>query len=46
MAKNAGLLAVQIIAASDENMLKKMLDYKKKMEEAAMKKNETLKDKI
>ncbi len=46
MAKNAGLLAVQIIAASDEIMLKKMIDYKKKMEEAAMKKNENLKDKM
>jgi len=27
-AKNAGLLAVQIIASSDPEMLKKMLDYK------------------
>ena len=46
MAKNAGLLAVQILAASDETLLKKMIDYKKKMELESIKKNEKLKDKL
>ena len=46
MAKNAGLLAVQILAASDETLLKKMIDYKKKMELESIKKNEMLKDKL
>jgi 5-(carboxyamino)imidazole ribonucleotide mutase len=42
-AKNAALLAVQIIAASNPELQNKMIAYKKKMEEAALKKNENLK---
>jgi 5-(carboxyamino)imidazole ribonucleotide mutase len=30
-AKNAGLLAIQILATSDKALMKKMVDYKKKM---------------
>ncbi len=41
-AKNAGLLAVKILATSDENLLQKMLDYKSDMAEMSRKKNETL----
>jgi len=37
-AKNAGLLAVQILAASDDKLLSKMIDYKKKMAEDSMNK--------
>ncbi len=43
-AKNAGLLAVQILAASDETLLNKMIDYKKKMENESIKKNDKIKD--
>lgn len=32
--KNAGLLAVQILATSDKELIKKMVDYKKKMADA------------
>lgn len=39
---NAGLLAVKILATSDENLLQKMLDYKSDMAEMSRKKNETL----
>lgn len=42
--KNAGLLAVQIIAAGDEKLLEKMIDYKKKLEQESLKKNEKLKN--
>ena len=42
-AKNAGLLAVQILAASDRNLLKKMIDYKKKLEKESLAKNDKLK---
>jgi 5-(carboxyamino)imidazole ribonucleotide mutase len=41
-AKNAGLLAVQILAASDQNLLKKMIDYKKKLEKESLDKNKKL----
>jgi len=41
-AKNAGLLAVQILAASDEQLLNKMLSYKKRIEEESKKKNEKI----
>ena len=37
--KNAGLLAVQILATSDKKLLKKMIGYKKKMEKESLKKN-------
>lgn len=39
-AKNAALLAVQIIALTDDVILKKLKDYKQKMESASMAKNE------
>lgn len=45
-AKNAGLLAVQILAASDAGLLEKMKAYKKSLAEASMAKNERLKDKL
>ena len=45
-AKNAGILAVQILAASDEKLLKKMIDYKKKLEQESKKKNEGLLDRL
>ncbi len=41
-AKNAGILAVQILAAGDDGLLKKMIAYKKKLAEESMKKNESL----
>jgi phosphoribosylaminoimidazole carboxylase PurE protein len=42
-AKNAGLLAVQILAAGDGALLKKMEKYKKKMEDDVIQKNKNLK---
>jgi len=42
-AKNAGLLAVTILAASDPNLLKKMISYKKKIEKESLDKNLKLK---
>lgn len=42
-AKNAALLAVQIIAVSDEELLKKVINYKKKIENDSTKKNEKIK---
>jgi 5-(carboxyamino)imidazole ribonucleotide mutase len=41
-AKNAGLLAVQIIAASDKTVLDKMIAYKKRIEEESLNKNNNL----
>jgi 5-(carboxyamino)imidazole ribonucleotide mutase len=41
-AKNAGLLAVQILAASDNEILKKMIAYKKKLEEESLAKNKNI----
>lgn len=41
-AKNAGLLAIQILALSDESLNKKLEDYKKKLETGVMEKNEKL----
>ncbi len=40
--KNAGLLAVQILATSDKKLLKKMIEYKKKLEKESLKKNKEL----
>lgn len=40
--KNAGLLAVQILAISDKKLLNKMISYKKQMEKESLKKNLTL----
>ncbi len=42
-AKNAGLLAVQILASGDGALLKKMIAYKKKLESDVMLKNKKLK---
>ena len=41
-AKNAALLAIQIIGTSDENVQKKLIDYKMKMAEESMNKNKKL----
>ncbi|MBX2975054.1 MAG: 5-(carboxyamino)imidazole ribonucleotide mutase [Ignavibacteriaceae bacterium] len=41
-AKNAGLLAVQILATSDGNLLLKMIDYKKEIENESLSKNNRL----
>ncbi|HRI45951.1 MAG TPA: 5-(carboxyamino)imidazole ribonucleotide mutase [Ignavibacteriaceae bacterium] len=41
-AKNAGLLAVQILATSDGNLLLKMIDYKKEIENESLSKNDRL----
>lgn len=38
-AKNAGILAAEIIATSDEKLQQKIIDYKKKMAEESMAKN-------
>jgi 5-(carboxyamino)imidazole ribonucleotide mutase len=42
-AKNAGLLAVQILSTSDSNLLQKMLVYKNRIAEESTKKNENIK---
>ncbi len=41
-AKNAALLAIQVIALSDEVILSKLKDYKKRMEVTSMAKNEKI----
>ena len=41
-AKNAGLLAVQMLALSNAELTAKYIKFKKEMAEASMKKNETL----
>ncbi|MCF8260396.1 MAG: 5-(carboxyamino)imidazole ribonucleotide mutase [Melioribacteraceae bacterium] len=43
-AKNAGLLAVQILATSDEDLSKKFLEYKSEMALESMRKNEKIKE--
>jgi 5-(carboxyamino)imidazole ribonucleotide mutase len=42
-AKNAGLLAVQILSVGDEQLLKKMIDYKEKMNAEVIEKVQNLK---
>lgn len=42
-AKNAAILAVQIIAAGDDKLKTRFYDYKKKIEEESVRKNENLK---
>ena len=37
--KNAGLLAVQILATADDKLRQKMVEYKENMKEAVLKKN-------
>jgi len=41
-AKNAGILAVQILAAGNDELLKKLIEYKKKLVEDSKKKNEKI----
>jgi 5-(carboxyamino)imidazole ribonucleotide mutase len=41
-ARNAGLLAAQIIASGDAGMLKKVLDFKERLAEESRAKNKTL----
>ncbi|RPI71197.1 MAG: 5-(carboxyamino)imidazole ribonucleotide mutase [Ignavibacteriales bacterium] len=41
-AKNAGLLAVQILATGDEKLLAKVIEYKKKIEMESIDKNKRL----
>lgn len=43
-AKNAGLLAIQILATSDEKLEDELLEYKKSLSEGVLKKAEKLKD--
>jgi 5-(carboxyamino)imidazole ribonucleotide mutase len=43
-ARNAGILAVQILATSDEDLYKKMLSFKANMEKKIVKANEELKN--
>lgn len=42
-AKNAGILAAQILGSHDENIRNKILDYKEKMRQEVMAKNERMK---
>jgi len=37
--KNAGLLAVQMLAISDKKLMKMMIEYKKKLEKESLRKN-------
>lgn len=41
-AKNAGILAMQILSLSDEQLTKKIEDYKKSLEKQSLEKNEKL----
>ncbi|MHC1739355.1 MAG: 5-(carboxyamino)imidazole ribonucleotide mutase [Ignavibacteriaceae bacterium] len=41
-AKNAGILAVQILATNDAGLLEKFIVFKKKLEEDSLKKNDNL----
>lgn len=43
-AKNAGLLAVQILAANDPALLERVIDYKRRMADESRRKNERLND--
>lgn len=42
-AKNAGILAVQILATGDSELLKKLKDFKKDLEKVSLQKNKNLK---
>lgn len=42
-AKNAGILAAQIIGSSDKNLLQKVIDYKEGLKKTVMEKSEKLK---
>jgi 5-(carboxyamino)imidazole ribonucleotide mutase len=41
-AKNAGLLAVQILSVADSSLLQKIIDYKKSLSEMVLQKNKNL----
>lgn len=41
-AKNAGLLAVQMLAIGDKKLQKKMIEYKKKLEKESLQKNKSI----
>lgn len=43
-AKNAGILAAQILGCHDEGILNKILDYKEKMRQEVIRKNERMKE--
>ncbi len=43
-AKNAGILAAQILAISDDEILKKIINFKEKMEKSVEEKNKIFKD--
>jgi 5-(carboxyamino)imidazole ribonucleotide mutase len=45
-ARNAGLLAVQILATGDEALLQKMVEYKRELAEASRAKNRTLQEQL
>ena len=42
-AKNAGILAAQILGTGDADIQKKIVDYKKKLSEESIRKNEKIK---
>lgn len=44
-AKNAGLLAVQILSVADSSLLEKMIDYKKSLSDMVLQKNKDLSSK-
>jgi 5-(carboxyamino)imidazole ribonucleotide mutase len=44
--KNAGLLAVQILACSNPELLQKIVEYKQEIAQQSRDKNKTLKDKL
>ncbi len=43
-ARNAGLLAAQILASNEHNLLLKIIQYKKKLEKSSILKNKTVKN--
>ncbi len=45
-AKNAAFLAAEILALEDNSLREKLLDYRKKMREEILRKNEELSDKL
>lgn len=42
--KNAGLLAIQMLAISDKKLMNKMIEYKKKLEKESLKKNAAIRN--
>lgn len=40
--KNAGLMAIQILATNDQDLLKKIVEYRKKLEASVLQKSEEL----